>query len=164
MRILSNDPSLAGWGWAVTDGDEVLEIGCIKTVSEHELLKISKPMARTLRVSEIAVQLLEVIRRHNVSLIISELPHGSQNASAAISIGITIGILQTLSDSLNIPIQYLSEGDSKKALLGKRHAEKSETLDAIKKLYNVTWSGTKFRDEAVADALSIHNYFKHQNQ
>jgi len=67
------------------------------------------------------------------------------------------GMLQTIADCLNIPIEWYSEGDSKKALLNKRSATKDETIGAIKALYKVPWKGIKYHDEAVADAMSIYH-------
>jgi Holliday junction resolvasome RuvABC endonuclease subunit len=71
-------------------------------------------------------------------------------------IGIATGIGQTMSDALGIPIEWYSEGDSKKAVLHKQSATKQEMIDAITKLYNVPWTKVKYINEAVADALAIH--------
>jgi len=67
------------------------------------------------------------------------------------------GILQTLADTLNIPIEWYSEMDSKKALLGKKSASKNETIQAIKKIYpSLVFKNIKYQDEAVADAMSVY--------
>jgi len=97
-----------------------------------------------------------LVRDHDIQLIVAELPHGSQNAKAAIMMGIVAGILQMLSDALDIPIEWYSEADAKKALLNKRSASKKEIQDAISVLYNVNWTGVKYYDEAVADALAVY--------
>jgi Holliday junction resolvasome RuvABC endonuclease subunit len=70
--------------------------------------------------------------------------------------GITSAVPQALGDALNIPVEWYSEGDAKKALLNKRSAAKQEIIDAIGELYQVDWTGVKYRDEAIADALAIH--------
>lgn len=157
FRILANDPSICAWGFAVLDGQgKILEVGCIKTESGGKKLRVRKGDDTVRRVREINTRLLDVINRHQISYILSELPHGSQSASAAVMIGICIGIMQTISDTMGLGLEWYSEGDSKKNLLGKLSAEKRETIDKIASLYKVPWTKTKYIDEAVADAISIH--------
>jgi len=155
--ILTNDPSMTAWGWAILDYQgRIIEIGCIKTVTEGKKRRIRKSDETSQRISEINNVLLGLIRRYNVNYILTESPHGSQNASAAVMVGIVAAIVQTISDCLDIGVEWYSEGDSKKCLLGKISATKQETVDAIKKLYDVPWTGKKYKDEAVADALAVH--------
>ena len=155
--ILTNDPSMTAWGWGIlTFSVEIIELGCIKTKTEGKKRRIRKGDETTARISEINKILLELIRKYNVTYILSELPHGSQNAAAAVMIGVVAGIAQTIADTLDIGIEWFSEGDSKKCLLGKISATKQETIDAIDQIYAVPWTNIKWRDEAIADALSIH--------
>jgi len=156
--ILTNDPSMTGWGWVIVDAkkDKILEAGCIKTEPEHKKRRIRKSDDTTRRASEIVLQLLRVIRKHDVSYILTEAPHGSQNASAAIMIGLCAGLLQGITDTLGIGIEWYSEQDSKKSILHKRSATKQEMIDAIKEVYDVPWTGIKYRDEAIADALAVY--------
>lgn len=157
MYILVNDPSICAWGFAILCQNKIMETGCIKTTGGGKKMRIRKGDDTIRRIREINQVLLRVIKKWDIAYMVSELPHGSQNASAAVMQGIVSGIMQTLSDSLEIGCEWYSEGDSKKCLLGKNSAEKKETIDAISKLYGTQWkSGTKYIDEAVADALSIH--------
>jgi len=157
LIILTNDPSITGWGYAVLDSkDNILASDCIKTAPLHKKRRTRKGDDTVRRVSEINHRLLRVIRHYKVSYILTELPHGSQNASAAVMIGIVTGIVQTLSDALEIGVEWYSEMDAKKCLLGKNSATKKETIDAIDKVYDVKWKGVKYKDEAVADALAVH--------
>ena len=158
FTVLANDPSLTGWGYAIIEPpNNIIEVGCIKTGAENKKRRIRKGDDTIRRVSEINHELLKVIRHHKINYILSELPHGSQNASAATMVGIVSGIAQTIADTLNLPIDWYSEGDAKKHLLNKRSATKQETIDAIKSLYHVPWFGIKYKDEAVADALAIYH-------
>lgn len=157
FTILTNDPSMTAWGWAVVGyNNKVIKTGCIKTATEGKKRRIRKSDETAQRISEINNILLSVIKQYNVNYILTEAPHGSQNANAAIMIGAVAAIVQTISDCLNIGVEWYSEGDSKKCLLGKNSATKQETVDAIKKLYDVSWTGKKYKDEAVADALAVH--------
>ena len=158
LRILTNDPSLTGWGWAVLDEHgKVFESGCIKTEPQSKKQRIRVGDDRTRRVTEINTVLLTMIRKWGVNYILSELPHGSQSAVSAIMIGITTGITQTIADAFNIPIEWYSEQDSKKLVLNKKSATKDEMLEIIKQLYpDVQWSKAGYINQAIADALAIH--------
>ena len=157
--ILSNDPSYTAWGWVIIDGstDKIIKTGCIKTKGEGKKRRIRKGDEDVQRTGEIIWILLGLIKRYNVAYILTELPHGSQNAMAAKFLGAQMAILLTLSITLGIGIEWYSEGDAKKCALGKISATKKEMVDAMDKIYEVTWTGIKYKDEAVADALAIHN-------
>lgn len=157
LTVLTNDPSFTAWGYAIIKDSKIIESGCIKTAPENKKSRIRKSDDTVRRISEINKILLELIRRHGVDFILSEAPHGSQNASAAVMIGIVAGMIQTISDTLEIPVEWYSEMDSKKFVLGKKAAVKSEMIEAIKKLYDVPWKNIKYHDEAVADAIAVYH-------
>jgi len=164
ITILTNDPSFAAWGWAVLTPDgKIVKTGCIKTAPQSKKLRIRKGDDRVRRTQEICQELLRIIKEYNVWLIVSELPHGSQNAQAAIMMGVVVGILQTLSCASGISIEWFSEADAKKAILNKKSATKSEMIEAITALYDVPWTGVNYKDEAVADCLSIFHVAKEQS-
>jgi len=164
-RILTNDPSFTAWGWAIVDGrGRVFKSGCIKTAPETKKRRIRVSDDRTRRTEEITKYLLKLIRDHNITYLLSEAPHGSQNASAAVMIGIVIGVLVGISETLNIPIEWYSEQDSKKCLLGKKSATKDDVIEAIDRLYEIDWTKTKYIDEAVADAMAVHHVATKQSQ
>jgi len=155
--ILSNDPSMTAWGWVVITGRGIiLDQGCIKTEPSGKKSRIRKSDDRTRRISELNQILLRLIKEYHIDFILSELPHGSQNAQAAIMIGIVTGILQTISDVLEIPIEWYSEADSKKAVLNRKAASKQQMKEAISKLYKVKWTGIGYKDESIADSLAVH--------
>lgn len=157
-HILTNDPSMTAWGFGVLDWQgSIIEVGCIKTSgTPKKKRRIRKGDDAVRRVNEINQVLLQIIKKYNINYILSELPHGSQNASAAVMIGIVTGIMQTLADTLEIGIEWYSEGDSKKCVLAKQAATKTEMIEAINKLYKVPWTDVGYKDEAIADALAIH--------
>lgn len=158
--ILACDPSMTAFGWVVLDFQRnILESGCIKTESESKKLRIRKGDDTIRRITEMVETIVNVIEKNHVTYIVSELPHGSQSASAADMLGIVKGIVQTISICKNIGIEWYSEGDSKKALHGdgKKTVSKADTIKAINKIYKVVWPGAKFRNEAVADALAVHH-------
>jgi len=169
MKILTNDPSMTAWGWAIVavSGQtvRVLDSGCIKTEPEHKKrhTRASDDMVR--RLDDIARTLDEVCQTHQPDWVVSELPHGSQNASAAKMIGAVAGVISCFTTLKRLPIEWYSEQDAKKYLTGKRSVTKTETLDAIKGLYGDRWlTGTRYKDEAVADALAVFHVARHTSQ
>lgn len=165
MKILTNDPSIKAWGWAVvqfTNGvPEIIDHGCIKTAAESKARRIRKSDDRVRRLEEISRELQNLHLKYKLDWVLSELPHGSQNASAAIMIGAVTGLVSCFAVVNELPIEWYSEGDAKKHLLNKRSATKKETQNCIIKYYGKEWiSGTKYKDEAVADALAVFHIAK----
>ena len=157
FTVLTNDPSFTACGWALLNRDgEVIQAGCIKTAPEQKKRRIRKGDDTMRRISEINHTLKKIIEGYNVNYILAELPHGSQNASAARMIGMVAGVLQTISDWTDIAIDWYSEADAKKAVLGKRSATKQEMIDAMAHEYSGWRYDVKYKDEAIADALAIH--------
>jgi len=156
ITILACDPSFTAWGYAVLRNKDILEHGCIKTKTEGKKRRIRKSDETSQRISELVNRLKDVIEMHGVNYIVSEAPHGSQSAVAAVMMGAVVGLLQSMAICLDIPIEWYSEGDAKKAVLGKISASKEEMIKAINKRYDVEWTKVGYRNEAVADALAIH--------
>lgn len=163
--IMCHDPSMTAWGWSiVTPKGKVLDHGCIKTESSANRLKIRKGDDRIRRLVEINKTLKMSIQKHEPVLHLCELPHGSQNASAAIMVGAVGGIISTIAYWTTTPIEYYSEGDAKKALSGNRILSKDDTVKLIGKKYKVGWHGVKYYDEAVADSLAIFEVAKQTSE
>lgn len=157
FSVLACDPSLTAFGWVVLNGTDIMECGCIKTKTSGKKSRIRKGDDRMRRVSEINHVLKTVIEKYKVRYIVSELPHGSQSAVAAIALGLVNGAVQSMADFTGIGLEWYSEGDAKKALLGRANASKDEIIAAIDNLYDVPWNNTKATDEAIADAMAIYH-------
>lgn len=157
LTILTCDPSMTGWGYTVISNNIILFAGCIKTQPDNKVKRIRKSDDTIRRIHEINSILLSVIESYSVDYILSEAPHGSQNASAAVMIGMVTGMLQTIADCKNIPIEWYSENDAKKCVLHKKSVSKTDMINAIKALYNVPWKNIKYADEAIADSLAIYH-------
>lgn len=157
--IMTNDPSITGWGWAVVDptDNSLVDVGAIKTEPNAKANRIRKGDDRVRRVSEINRGLLKVIKEHNISLIISELPHGSQSAVAAVMIGMVTGVMQAIGDALDIPVEWFSEGDAKVSISGKRSVPKDDMVRIVCTLFDCDpWKKTKWENQAIADALAVY--------
>lgn len=164
LIILTNDPSITAWGWAVIKNNKIKAAGCVSTSSEQKARRIRKGDDTVRRISEINQELLNVIAKWNVNYIVSELPHGSQSASAAVMIGLCTGSMQTMADTLATGIEWYSEADAKKAISGKRSVSKTEMIELVKSMYeDVPWDRAKFRNEAIADAIAVYHVAKMQS-
>lgn len=165
--VLTNDPSITAWGWAVVNPavDFVIEHGAIKTEPSSKKLQVRKGDDRVRRVTEINTVLLSVLKRYNISLIVSEQPHGSQSAVAALMIGMVTAQMQTIGDCLGIPVEWYSEGDAKKAVCGKRSLPKDDMVTVITDLFNdnILWRKTKWENQAIADALAVYHLASKQS-
>lgn len=163
--ILTCDPSMTAWGWAVIDySGKILHVGCIKTKKLAKKLRIRVGDDDCRRVSEINSIIRLIVRQNNVNLILGELPGGgSKSAVSAKALGEAKAMLQSASDYLEIPIEWYSEGDSKKCLLNKLSATKQETIDAISQIYQVPWFNIQYKNEAVADAIAVYHVALHQS-
>ena len=155
--VLAFDPSITAFGWVVMKGKEVVDCGCIKTAPTDKRNRIRKGDDRTRRVTEINTVLMQVIDKYDICYIVSELPHGSQSAIAATMLGIVTGMVQTIADIYELGLEWYSEADSKRNALGKQSAEKKEMINKMKTLYHVDWTGIKYKDEAIADALGVYD-------
>lgn len=158
VYALSCDPSFTAFGWVVIEinSQKVIDSGCIKTAPEAKKKRIRKSDDRINRIQEINKQLLSLIEKYDIRILLSECPHGSQNASAAVMIGAVLGLLQAISDCINIPIEWYSEEECKKFVLTKRSASKTEMIEAIKEELVIKWRNIKYIDEAVADASAVY--------
>lgn len=158
LTVLAHDPSFTAWGYAVVRNGRVINAGCIKTDPEAKKRRIREGDDRVRRIKEINDALLALIKDHDVNMMVSELPHGSQNAKAAIMMGIVAGIVQTIGDCLGVAVDWFSEADAKKALLGRKASTKDEVISAVKDQYSdVPWRNTKYIDEAIADAMAVYH-------
>lgn len=158
--ILTLDPSLTAFGWAVIDEYYVIESGCIKTSPSKKVLKIRKGDDRIRRIDEMLNVFHHLFEKYPIQYVLSEQPHGSQSASAATSLGIMLGLIQTMAKFKNIHVEWYSEGESKRCMLYKNEATKQEMVDAVRGKPYKGWfregKGQKAINEAVADALAVH--------
>jgi Holliday junction resolvasome RuvABC endonuclease subunit len=155
--VIAMDPSFSAWGWVVFKNHTRIDSGCIKTESLAKKLKIRQGDDRMRRIGELYHELLKPIAKYNVEFIVAELPHGSQNAKAAISMGAVAGIIMAFDKLFNIPVEWYTENDAKKALVGRNSASKAEVIAAIEELFEDKIIGPKYVREAVADAMAIYN-------
>jgi Holliday junction resolvasome RuvABC endonuclease subunit len=161
---LTNDPSLTAWGWAVVNNEGVVvDKGAIKTSPLNKVLKIRKGDDFSRRMNEISIKLFSVIKENNIQYILAERPHGSQSYDAAVMVGAVNSMMVSFSVILGIGLEWYGESEAKKAATDLKNITKDDMVELMKKEYNVEWTNIKWRDQAVADALAIHNVAKQQS-
>lgn len=160
--ILTNDPSMTAWGWAVIHWDGIVEeVGCMKTEPESKVRRIRKGDDTMRRADDLSRVLNKILKLHDVQYILTEVPHGSQSAQAADKLGICKGLVIDLARSNELPIEWYMEWDAKKFLFNKKSVTKEETIQKVKlvlgdRMSNDLWTGVGYKDEAIADALAIY--------
>lgn len=156
--VMACDPSLTGWGYVLLCGNKVIKAECIKTVPEQKKRRIRKGDDNVRRIGEIIHVLRAEIEENNVTYLITELPHGSQNAAGAMMIGAVIGIMETLARCYAIGVEWYSENDAKKAAAaGRKITTKADMIEVMDSKFIVDWPNAKYKKEAIADALAIYN-------
>ena len=165
MRILTMDPSLRAWGWAkiLEEGEcgcfdesltaEVIDQGVIKTQKPKNLPIIK---GRLQSAKEIAERLVALIDDFWPCIVLAEDPTGSQHANDAASQGICQGIIAGICEARRIPYWTCSPLQARQALGLKPPTTKAHVVNTIGNLLpDLKWSGVKYVDEAVADALAV---------
>jgi len=159
--LLALDVAFANMGWSVLEGGKIAAFGTIRTEKDkRKTTRVSDD--RAARAAYLACELDIVIKTSNVKGIIAELPSGSQNAVAASLMAYASGVVVGVAAANNLPCEWISEGDSKKAAIGKRSATKEEMMEWARAAYpGVEFPKAKCHFEHVADSLAAYNGLKH---
>lgn len=163
--LLSLDVGFANTGWVIFDKGQPIKWGCIKTEkTKRKMTRVSDDNAA--RAQYIASELKKIIissfTPNNVNYgnygVIAELPtSGSQNARAANQMGIALGIAACLASLLEVPVEWATPTEVKKATTGKKNASKDEMMDTIRKAFpNCDFPKTKTHFEHIADACGVY--------
>lgn len=163
LNILGMDPSFRNWGYVTGSYDVVNEA---LVLDELELMTTERGKEKNILVTEDDFNCSKLLHRKMVSkadgmnVIFSEIPSGSQSASAARKLGIVTGIMS----STNVPLISLTPTQVKMASVGKRTASKSEMIDwAVETYPELNWLKRKSKGELVlvkknehlADAVAV---------
>jgi Holliday junction resolvasome RuvABC endonuclease subunit len=171
MRLLSIDPGFCHTGYTVYDiskeGVKLIGHGCVSTAPSNKKLKLRVADDTARRVQELVRGLRQVIVDNNVSGLAAELPSGgSKSAAAGKAMGIAIAVSAALAEFEDLPCEWVSPGDVKKALAGVRTASKEQMqkralghfpeLDAIYRHSKGQHKGKLHSDfEHIADSIGV---------
>lgn len=130
-RILSFDPSLRNWGYVVADCD--LVTGLVSVVAIGTIQFKSSLSNANQQLMEEASHLFESLKElyivHKPSLVLSELPHGSQSFSATKSYALVITLLGVLVTT-GVPLKTVSAYDVKRTV-GIANASKKDVVSWV---------------------------------
>lgn len=155
--ILSLDIAFANTGWVVLEQGHPVSFGTIRTEKDkRKSTRVSDD--RAARAAFTASELDRLIREYQPKGLIGELPGGSQSAAAATLLGYASGVVVAVATCHKLPCEWISEGDSKKAAIGKRTGTKEEMMEWARKTWPaIEFPTTKAHFEHVADALAAYN-------
>lgn len=135
-NILGLDPSFSATGYVIITGSKksakIVEAGWIPTMRDKG---ISVTFDDIGRIYQIVLELNALVTRYSPYLICTEVPLGSQSASAAKSLAIAKGIVATVCALRNITSRFINPLSVKLAVCGKRKAEKWEVIEAVENIY-----------------------------
>ena len=130
LRFLGMDPSFRNWGYAVGHVDvDTLEI----EISRVEVFTTSKSQVKTVRRTSddfasaraLHTKMTQMIQQHEPHVLFSEIPAGSQSATASKGLGIAVGVLA----SAAVPLIQVQPLEVKLALTGNKTASKLEMME-----------------------------------
>jgi Holliday junction resolvasome RuvABC endonuclease subunit len=167
FNVTGIDPSLTNFGFALMSYDsnkDSLKVNGLKLVSpDVKKLKQVRVNSNDLRRSK---ELYTAMQKHTLGrhVVFSEIPSGAQSARAALSFGISIGILA----SCPVPLIEMQPQQVKKLTVGTRTASKEEMIEwAMEEFPDAPWllherNGKTYKkgdpmkpNEHLADAVAV---------
>jgi len=142
--VLGLDPGFSSFGWAAVrlipeGGEEVLEVGCIRTERSKGKVLVRDDDRR--RAAEIARALLGVSRRLLPAVLCAEaLSHVNPResrmpVSTTVKVGRAWGEVDMLAEQLETALVQVAPQTIKKAVCGNRSASKAEVQRALVRRY-----------------------------
>jgi Holliday junction resolvasome RuvABC endonuclease subunit len=150
IRILGIDPALRNTGLAVMDysietGDLALVNLSIAQTEKSKEGKVVRKSSDDLACARILVKgIASAILLHKPSIIVAEVPTGTQSARGAFSNGICCGVL----GSITLPMIEVSPTEVKMATVGSRTASKDDMIQwAVARWPKGVWLTRKLKGE-----------------
>jgi Holliday junction resolvasome RuvABC endonuclease subunit len=111
---------------------------------------------RVRRIKLVTKKLEELINKYDIQHVITELPSGTQSASAASLIGSAIGLFVASVTLMDIKTDYVTPHQVKMATVGLKDATKFEMMSKVKELYpDVKFPTQSYKFEHIADAVGV---------
>jgi len=129
--LLCLDIGFGNMGWSVFNKGRLQACGVIKTTkTKKKMVRVADDNA--VRCAYIARELSEIISTYKVKGVVGEAPSGgSQNASAAVKMALAMGTAVGVFESRNIPAEWYTPGDIKKAAVGRATGTKHEIMMVV---------------------------------
>jgi len=173
--LLSLDAGFAKTGWSLWEKGILLKVGIlITTKTQRKSTRVADDHAA--RSIVLATGLQAIIVNNSVDGIIAELPSGgAQSAKAMAFMNSAISIVATVGALNELPMEWCTPGDVKKAVGGKLTTSKDEIMDWACKGWGFfrdkrkgffhemfgPWPKTQFED--IADSIAVYKALSNDN-
>ncbi len=164
VHVVGVDPGLAHTGLVVArlkpggfevvwENDKPL-LWCLETEKSNKKLAVRASDDNTRRAREMFKPLYQAMSYLEPKVIVAEAMSFPRNSSASHKLGISWGIIVTMSCFFELPIVQVSPQQIKKAVCGKRDASKEEIQNALSAKHKIPLElFTKDRREHPFDAI-----------
>lgn len=187
--LLACDPGYNNFGCSIIDQyGNVIDVGTIRTTkAKKKLLRTADDDVQ--RITYLTKNLSKVIHHYDVKGVLSELPpSGGQNSVAVKGLSMAVALSTALFAECNLPVEWATPEEVKRALTGKTNASKEDMMKAACKKYgweitqkNIYMKSTKKLQrvdniyhplgksmgknyfEHIADSLGAYEALKHTN-
>lgn len=157
MSLLALDVGFAKMGWCIFIGGEPIEWGIIKTAkTKKKMVRVADDNAS--RAAYVAKELAEILDTFEVEGVVAEIPHGgAQSAKAMAFMASATALVSAVLSILDVPVEYVTPSEVKKAICGKLSASKDEMMEGVRNRYShISFPTTKAQFEDVADAIGAY--------
>lgn len=160
MKILALDPGFAATGAVVMEWKGNVwwpaEMKCIRTTKDDAKLGVRVAEQDVTRVQETARALVDIIDRHQIKMMVVELPHGGAQSSRAVrAMALSTGLIAGLVEYFGLAVEWLTPDDTRIAAVGSRKATKDQVMAGMAVRYPALNDiKTKAEKEHIADAMS----------
>ena len=154
--LLSLDIAYKNMGWAVFNNQTLIAVGCIKTEkTTDKKVRVSADNAE--RIKYITGELLDVCKQWGVKGIIGEMPSGAKGHRAAVSMAFASAIVVAVATFLDLPTEFATQQQVKKAVYGNMTATKDEMMESIRFIFRDFnyFPKVKNQFEHIADACGV---------
>lgn len=157
-QILALDPSFTATGWALIRDDMILACRCIRTTPNHRRRGIRVADDDAERTQYLARELHRLIGANGVKGIIAELPSaGAKGARAIACMARAAAIVQSVAAVLQVPSEWVTPAEVKKAAGGAKNASKEDVERGILARWpDAPLPDLKCEREHVCDALGAY--------
>src|SRR3990167_3168925 len=133
LKILALDPGFAATGAVVMEWKGNVwwpaEMKCIRTTKDDAKLGVRVAEQDVTRVQETARALVELIDRHQIKMMVVELPHGGAQSSRAVrAMALSTGLIAGLVEYFGLAVEWLTPDDTRIAAVGSRKATKDQVM------------------------------------
>ncbi len=150
--ILGIDPGLANTGWAVVEGEKLIDYGCIET---------SDKLNKVERLGVISDSLEKIMKDYKIKIMALENLFFAKNVKSAMKVAEAIGVIKVLGFRCKIEVFEYTPLQIKSTLVGYGKAEKSQVELMVRNALNLK---KNIKPSHAADAVAValtHLYVSH---